>query len=339
MAQLYTLANATGLQVCISDYGGTITNLLAPDRQGQPGNVVLGFDQLTEYQSPAYQAANPYFGALIGRYANRIAGASFTLQGKPYELAANNHGNALHGGRRGFDKVLWQAEPELASAEPTLTLHYQSPAGEEGYPGNLRVTVRYSLLADNTLRLHYTATTDQATPLNLTNHSYFNLAAGRAPTILGHELQLRADRYTVVGPNQVPTGELRPVAGTPFDFRQPHAIGDCMGQVPGGYDHNFVLSGEPNQLGMRRAAEVYEPLSGRTLSVRTTQPGVQFYTGNFLDGTLHGPAGQPYGPHTGFCLETQHFPDSPNQPTFPSTLLEPGQVWQSITEYQFGVRA
>ncbi|OWP62754.1 galactose-1-epimerase [Hymenobacter amundsenii] len=333
-AQLYTLANAQGLLVRISDYGGTITELLAPDRQGELGNVVLGFESLAGYQSPAFRAAGPYFGALIGRYANRIGGGQFRLGGRRYELATNDHGNALHGGLRGFDKVMWQAEPGVSPAGPTLTLRYQSPDGEEGYPGTLDVRVVYMLTADNTLRIEYTATTDQATPLNLTNHSYFNLSAGRAPDVLGHELQLAADAYTVVGPDQLPTGELRPVAGTPFDFREPHAIGARLGQVPGGYDHNWVLRGA----GMRAVASVYEPSSGRTLQVQTTQPGIQFYSGNFLDGSLTSPTGQPYVQHAGLCLETQHFPDSPNQPTFPNTILEPGQTFQSTTEYHFGVR-
>ncbi len=274
------------------------------------------------------------FGALIGRYANRIGGGQFRLGGRRYELARNDHGNALHGGLRGFDKVLWQAEPGVSAAGPTLTLRYRSPDGEEGYPGNLDVQVVYTLTADNALRIEYTATTDQPTPLNLTNHSYFNLSAGRTPDVLGHELQLAADAYTVVGPDQLPTGELRPVAGTPFDFREPHAIGARLGQVPGGYDHNWVLRGT----GLRTVASVYEPQSGRTLQVRTTQPGVQFYSGNFLDGSLTSPTGQPYGPHAGLCLETQHFPDSPNQPAFPSTILEPGQRFTSTTEYRFGVR-
>ncbi|WBA42214.1 aldose epimerase family protein [Hymenobacter canadensis] len=335
-AQLYTLRNAHGLQVSITNYGGTITQLLVPDRAGQLSDVVLGFDSLADYQSPAYRKAGPYFGALIGRYANRIAGGRFQLNGQQYTLATNNNGNALHGGLRGFDKVLWQAEPGSSPAGPTLRLSYLSPDGEEGYPGNLHVTVTYTLTHDNALQLDYTATTDQATPVNLTNHTYFNLALGRNADVLNHEVQLAADRYTVVNDSQIPTGEQRPVAGTPFDFTAPQAIGSRIAQVPGGYDHNWELR-QPTDL--QPAASVYEPTTGRTLDVATSQPGVQFYTANFLDGSLTGKAGITYGKHAGLCLETQHFPDSPNQPRFPSTILEPGQTFSATTVYRFGVRA
>ena len=334
---LFTLENTHGMRATITNYGGIVTRLLVPDRAGQAGDVVLGFDQLTDYQrQPPYDS--PYFGALIGRYGNRIAGGRFTLDGQPYELATNNGPNHLHGGRRGFDKVVWQAAPGTSAEGQTLTLTYQSNDGEEGYPGNLAVTVVYTLRSDNALQIDYTATTDQATPVNLTHHGYFNLSAGAVPDVLAHELTLAADRYTVVNEVQIPTGELRPVAGTPMDFRQPHAIGARLAQVPGpppgGYDHNWVLNGQ----GLRSVATVYEPTSGRTLEVCTDQPGVQFYSANFLDGQLRGKGGTVYGRHAGFCLETQHFPDSPNQPTFPNTILRPGDTLRTSTVYRFGVR-
>lgn len=333
---LFTLTNAHGSRATITPYGGTLTSLLVPDKAGQLGEVVLGFDELSGYLSPAYQQANPYFGALIGRYGNRIRGGQFTLDGQPYALALNNGPNALHGGIQGFDKVIWLAKPGPSADGPTLTLTYQSQDGEEGYPGNLTVTVVYTLTDDHALTIDYTATTDQATPLNLTHHAYFNLNHGASPDVLGHELTLAADHYTVVDDTLIPTGELRPVAGTPFDFTTPHAIGERLTQVPGeptGYDHNYVLTHAPGQ----PAATVYEPVSGRTLTVTTDQPGLQFYTGNFLDGTLTGQGDTRYGQHAGFCLETQHFPDSPNQPGFPSTILRPGETFRSRTTYRFGL--
>ena len=330
--QLFTLRNAHGATATISSYGGTLTSLLVPDRNGRLGDVVLGFEDVSGYQSPAFRKANPYFGALIGRYGNRIARGRFTLDGTAYHLATNNGPNALHGGTVGFDQRIWQATPGTAAAAETLTLTYHSPNGEEGYPGNLTVTVVYTLTDDHALRLAYTATTDRATPLNLTNHAYFNLSHGTSKDILAHELTLAADRYTVVDDTLIPTGELRPVAGTPFDFTAAHAIGARIAQVPGGYDHNFVL----NPAGP--AARVFDPASGRTLDVTTDQPGIQLYTGNFLDGSLTGKGGTVYGPHAGFCLETQHFPDSPNQPGFPNTILRPGEVFRSSTVYRFGVR-
>ena len=330
--QLFTLRNVHGATATISSYGGTLTSLLVPDRNGHLGDVVLGFEDVGGYQSPAFRKANPYFGALIGRYGNRIARGRFTLDGTAYHLATNNGPNALHGGTVGFDQRIWQATPGTAAAAETLTLTYHSPNGEEGYPGNLTVTVVYTLTDDHALRLAYTATTDRATPLNLTNHAYFNLSHGTSKDILAHELTLAADRYTVVDDTLSPTGELRPVAGTPFDFTAAHAIGARLAQVPGGYDHNFVL----NPAGP--AARVFDPASGRTLDVTTDQPGIQLYTGNFLDGSLTGKGGTVYGPHAGFCLETQHFPDSPNQPGFPSAILRPGEVFRSSTVYQFGVR-
>jgi aldose 1-epimerase len=339
--QLYTLTNAHGVKATISTYGGTLTSLLVPDKNGKLGDVVLGFDDLAGYTSDLYLKEGPYFGALIGRYGNRIKQGKFTLDGKAYMLALNNAPNTLHGGKRGFDKVVWQAEPGTSADGQTLKLTYQSKDGEEGYPGTLRVTVVYTLTSDDALRLDYTATTDKPTVLNLTNHSYFNLNHGQAKNALNHVLTLKADRFTVVDGTLIPTGELRPVQGTPMDFRQPHAIGERIAQVPGaapgGYDHNWMLADKPRAK-PELAATVYEPVSGRTMDVLTDQPGVQFYSGNFLKGNLVGKGNTAYVKNYGFCLETQHFPDSPNQATFPSTVLKPGETFHSTTEYRFGVR-
>ena len=334
-ALLYTLRNTHGLQASISSYGGTLTSLLVPDKTGQLGDVVLGFDRLDGYLGPEFRTANPYFGALIGRYGNRIAQGRFELNGQEYALATNNGPNSLHGGRLGFDQQLWQAEAGVSPEGELLKLTYLSPDGEEGYPGNLRVTVVYTLTDDNALVIDYTATTDQPTPLNLTNHTYFNLSHGHSPDVLSHEVTLAADRYTVVDDTLIPTGELRPVQGTPFNFLTPHAIGERIGQVPGGYDHNWALNPATDQ---QAVATVYDPVSGRTLEVTTDQPGIQLYTGNFLEGTLTGKGNTVYGQHAGFCLETQHFPDSPNQPSFPNTILRPGEMFRSTTSYKFGVR-
>ena len=333
--QLFTLVGVGGARATITNYGGTLTSLQVPDRHGRLGHVVLGFDEVSGYQSPAFRQTTPYLGALIGRYGNRIARGRFELDGRHFQLSINNGPNSLHGGVRGFDQRIWQAEPGTSPEGPTLTLTYRSPDGEEGYPGNLRTTVRYTLTAANALIIDYEATTDQPTIVNLTSHAYFNLSLDTSPDILGHELQLAADRYTVVDDTLIPTGELRPVAGTPFDFRAPHAIGARIGQVPGGYDHNWVLN---EATGSHRAAHVYDPASGRTLEVTTDQPGVQFYAGNFLDGSLVGRGGVAYGKHAGFCLETQHFPDSPNQPAFPGTVLRPGQAFRSRSTYTFGLQ-
>jgi aldose 1-epimerase len=331
--QLFTLKNQQGMTATITNYGGIITSLLVPDKTGQLGDVVLGYDSLADYQKDS-----PYFGALIGRYGNRIKQGKFTLDGKAYQVPVNNGPNSLHGGLKGFDKRVWQATPGTSADGPTLKLTYLSKDGEEGYPGNLTATVTYTLTNDNALRLDYTATTDKPTPVNLTNHSYFNLAHGTAQNDLDHVVTLNADRYTVVDNSLIPTGELRAVAGTPMDFRQPHAIGERIAQVPGaapgGYDHNWVLNGE----GLRSVVTVYEPTTGRTMDVTTDQPGVQFYSGNFLDGKLKGKGGTVYNQHYGFALETQHFPDSPNQPKFPSTILRPGETLHSTTIYKFGVR-
>ena len=334
---LFTLQNSHGVRATITSYGGTLTSLLVPDRTGVLGNVVLGFEDPATYTSAAYVGTNSYFGALIGRYANRIRHGTFVLDGQPYSVPVNNPPNSLHGGLLGFDKQEWAAQPGTSADGPTLTLRYESPAGEEGYPGTLAVTVVYTLTEANVLRLSYSATTDQPTVLNLTNHSYFNLDYGLSPTILDHELRLLADRYTVVDDTAIPTGELRGVGGTPFDFRASYRIGERLAQVPGGYDHNWALHDylRPHSA---LAAEVYGPASGRTLQVHTDQPGMQFYSGNFLDGSLRGHGGVAYGPHGGFALETQHFPDSPNQPSCPSTVLRPGELFESTTEYHFGVR-
>jgi len=333
--QLFTLANAKGMKATISTYGGTLTSLLVPDKAGKVSDVVLGFDKAEGYLSPEFKKSNPYFGALIGRYGNRIAKGKFTIDGKPYQVGLNNNGNSLHGGTVGFNQKIWTAKPGTSVDGETLTLTYLSKDGEEGYPGNLNVTVVYTLTADNALKIDYTATTDKATPVNLTNHAYFNLALGQSKDVLAHMVTIPADRYTVVDANLIPTGELKPVKDTPFDFTTPHAIGERIAQVPGGYDHNWALN---QATGQHSAATVYEPTTGRTMEVTTDEPGVQFYTGNFLDGSLKGKDGIVYGKHAGFCLETQHFPDSPNQPKFPSTILKPGETYHTTTSYTFGVR-
>ena len=339
--ELYTLKNANGLQADITNYGGIVVRLLTPDRLGNLGDIVLGYNSVDDYI-----AETPYFGALIGRYGNRIAGGTFTLNGKTYTLATNNDPGDipchLHGGIRGFDKVVWSAEPSIVDGEATLTLHYLSVDGEEGYPGNLKVKVTYTLTNDNALRIDYDATTDKATPVNLTNHSYFNLKGEGDGDILGHVLMFTADRYTPVNIGLIPTGQLAPVAGTAFDFTTPHAIGERVDweneqlTFGGGYDHNWVLNNQDGSMAL--AATAYEPVSGRTLEVHTTEPGLQFYCGNFLDGTLTGKSGRPYNFRNGFCLETQHYPDSPNQPFFPTTVLQPGDTYQTTTIYRFGAR-
>ena len=330
----FTLTNAGGIEVDAISYGGIITSLRVPDRDGRTGDIVLGFDSLDGYLKD-----DPFFGAIIGRYGNRIAKAAFTLDGKTYKLAANNGPNHLHGGVKGFDKVLWAAQP--VPGRNAVTFSRTSPDGEEGYPGTLRVQVTYTLTDANELIVDYRATTDKATPVNLTQHSYFNLAGHASGDILGHQLMLNADRYTPVDATLIPTGELAPVAGTPFDFRRLTAIGARIGNDDpqlkhgGGYDHNWVL----NRAGTGRqlAARVVEPTTGRTMEIATTEPGMQFYSGNFLDGTLTGKGGAVYKHRTGFCLETQHFPDSPNQPDFPSTILRPGEEYRTSTVFTFGV--
>jgi aldose 1-epimerase len=335
---LYTLTNAKGTEVRAMTYGGIIVSLRVPDRDGKLGDVVLGRDTLAQYVE-----ASPYFGAIIGRYGNRIGKARFTLDGKEYKLAANNGPNALHGGVRGFDKVVWQAEPFQKDGNVGVVFSYTSPDGEEGYPGTLQAQVTYTLGDDDTLAFAYHATTDKATPVNLTQHSYFNLAGDGAGDILGHEVTLKASRFTPVDKTLIPTGELKSVEGTPFDFRTPQTIGarinadDEQIKFGGGYDHNFVLDREEGGT-LQLAATVYEPTSGRVMEVSTTEPGIQFYSGNFLDGTITGKSGHVYKHRTGFCLETQHFPDSPNKPKFPSTILKPGATYDTRTVYAFSVR-
>src|SRR5579884_1054332 len=327
---IYTLINAHGLEAKITDYGGTVVSLMAPDRGGRKADVVLGFDSLAGYLQPQ----NPFFGAIIGRYANRIAQARFTLDGVEYKLIANNGANTLHGGPRGFDKQVWNARP-LASGG--LELRYLSQDGEQGFPGNLQVTVVYHLTDVNELRIEYAASSDKPTVVNLTSHSYFNMAG--AGDILGHRIQINADRFTPVDARLIPTGELRSVAGTPFDLRKPTRIGGRIEQgdgqlkLAGGFDHNWVLN--KSRPGLTLAARVEEPSSGRTLEVYTTEPGIQFYTANSLDGSLRGKSGVVYQRRAALCLETQHFPDSPNHSAFPSTVLRPGQRFQSTTIYKF----
>lgn len=333
---IYVLTNANGVEAAITNYGGIVVSLKVPDRAGKLGDVVLGRSSLEEYVQ-----SNPFFGCLVGRYGNRIAKGRFTLNGATYTLAVNNGPNHLHGGIRGFDKVVWQATPASTPVGPALELRYISKDGEEGYPGTLTVTVTYTLTDANEIRIDYAATTDKDTVVNLTNHSYFNLEGDGAVDVLSHELQINASRFTPVDENLIPLGELRPVAGTPFDFTRPHAIGERINaddeQVRrgNGYDHNFVVDGAACQL--RLAARAFSAKTGRLLEVLTTEPGVQFYTGNFLDGTLHGKTGALYGKRSGFCLETQHYPDSPNQPSFPSTVLKPGDKYQTTTIYRFSV--
>ncbi|HZT38334.1 MAG TPA: aldose epimerase family protein [Bryobacteraceae bacterium] len=335
---LYTLTNRNGMSVEITNYGGRVVTLKVPDRNGAFDDVVLGFDSLE-----GYLGNNPYFGAIVGRYGNRIAKGRFTLDGKEYHLPINNGENSLHGGLKGFDKVVWNGKDASGPDGPAVELMYLSRDGEEGYPGNLAATVRYTLTDNNELKIHYTATTDKPTVLNLTNHSYFNLAGQGKGDILGHEMMINADRYTPVDAGLIPTGELAPVLGTPFDFRQPTAIGARINanneqlKIAKGYDHNFVL----NTAGSAATAaiRVHEPKTGRVMEVYTDQPGVQFYTGNFLDGTIHGKGGKAYGPRAAFCLETQHFPDSPNHSNFPSTALRPGETYNTTTIYKFSTDA
>ncbi len=327
----YTLSNTSGMQVSIINYGGAISKLIVPDKNGQPGDVVFGFENLEGF----LQKTNPYFGGLIGRYGNRIAKARFTLDGKTYSLPANNGENSLHGGEKGFDKVYWTIEK--MPGDSSLKLTYKSPDGEQGYPGNLDVTVLYTLSAANELKIEYSAVTNKPTPVNLTSHAYFNLSAGADSTILGHELMLKAAEYTPVDEALIPTGKLEEVKDGPMDFNNPKLIGRDITEVKGGYDHNWVLN--RTGPGLELAASLYHPGSGRFMEVFTTEPGIQFYSGNFLDGTLTNTKGQTkYGLHGALCLETQHFPDGPNQPAFPSTLLKPGETYQHTCIYKFSVK-
>ena len=332
---LYTLRNQAGMEVKITNYGGTITSIKVKDRHGKFGDVVLGFDSLDGYVS---KSNTSYFGALIGRYANRIAHGAFVLDGHEYHAPVNDGPNALHGGLRGFDKRVWEAKDASTARAPQLELHYLSRDGEEGFPGNLSVTVQYSLSGENDLRLDYSATTDKDTVLNLTNHSYFNLAGPGSGDVLKHKLTLEADRFTPIDHTLIPTGALQGVAGTPLDFRKPVAIGARINQddpqlkFGKGYDHNFVVNHSGQ--GIDLAAKVEEPHSGRVLEVFTTQPGIQFYSGNFLNGSVHGIGGS-YKFRSAFCLETQHFPDSPNHPNFPSVVLRPGEEFHQTTIFRF----
>jgi aldose 1-epimerase len=338
--QIYTLTNPLGMEARITPYGATLVSLKAPGRDGAFTDVVLGFDSIDGYtQNPP----PPYFGAIIGRYGNRIGGAKFSLNGKTYTLDKNDGANSLHGGAHGFDKVMWTAKPPFTSPDgPSLELSYLSKDGEGGYPGNLSATVTYTLTGANELRIHYTATTDQETVVNLTNHSYFNLTGPASGDILDHVLTINASRFTPVDAGLIPTGELRNVAGTPFDFRQPHAIGERISaddeqiKLGRGYDHNWILDRSVNSSDL--AARVSDPKSGRILEVLTTEPAIQFYTGNFLDGSFHGKGGVTYQRRGAFCLETQHYPDSPNHPDFPSTVLKPGQTYDSTTVFRFSVK-
>lgn len=334
---LFTLRNANGMEVQITNYGGIITNLTAPDKKGRYANVTLACDSLKGYLKGV-----PYFGALIGRFGNRIAKGKFTLEGKEYSLAINNRPNALHGGRKGFDKVLWVATP-IDAVEPQLKLNYTAADGEEGYPGKLDVEVIYTLQNDNSLKIDYKAMTDKTTVVNLTNHTYFNLSADASKDILDHELTLAADKLVPVDATLIPTGELTAVAGTPFDFLKPHKIGerindanDAQIKYGKGYDHCWVFTDASNKL--KNVASVYEATSGRVMEVFTTEPAIQFYSGNFLDGSAIVKGGIPAKFRSGFCLETQHYPDSPNKPNFPSTVLKPGETYKSTTVYKFSVR-
>jgi aldose 1-epimerase len=333
----FTLANSKGMIVKILDFGGIVREIQAPDRAGQFADIVLGFDTLAPYLSDS-----PYFGALIGRYGNRIGKGRFAIDGKPYELARNDGANHLHGGASGFDKVLWTADIDGGN----LVLHYRSVDGEQGYPGNLDATVTYSLSEDNELVMRFHATTDQPTPVNLTQHSYFNLrgAGPEEGDILQHEIVIDADRFVPIDAGAIPLGPLVPVTGTPFDFRQPRPIGERIGQPDkqlrhgSGYDHCWVLNGGAKRE-LQRAVKVREPESGRVLELITQEPGVQFYSGNFLDGSLMGKGGRSYACRSGFCIEPQHFPDSPNQPAYPDTILRPGEIYATESRFKFSVES
>ncbi len=326
---LYTLKNSSGFTIKITNYGGIVTSILAADNSGKFDNVVLGYDSLSGYLKDT-----PYFGAIVGRYANRIARGKFVLNGEEYTLAVNNGPNHLHGGLKGFDKVVWDAEEIQQENEASLKLHYLSKDGEEGYPGNLDVTMIYTISNDNELKIEYSAKTDKPTPINLSHHSYFNLAGTSGRDIMDQTLFIDADKYTVVDETLIPTGELRDVSGA-MDFRKPMTVGSRINDVPGGYDHNYVLN---NKEKFAKVAELFDSISGRTMEVYTDEPGMQFYSGNFLDGSITGCNGVVYRKHFGLCLETQHFPDSPNHPEFPNTILRPGEEYRQKTVYKFGVK-
>jgi aldose 1-epimerase len=332
---LITLRNANGIEVRLMTYGGTILSLKTPDRDGTLDDIVLGYDT-----AEPYFTKSPYFGSIIGRYGNRIGKATFTLDGETYTLSANDGQNHLHGGAKGWDKVVWRNEPFQNAEGVGVVLRHTSPDGDQGYPGTVNATVTYWLRPDDSLVIDYEATTDKPTIVNLTHHSYFNLAGGKAQDILGHQLTIPADRYTPVNETLIPTGELAPVEATPFDFRTPHAIGERIGadhpQLAHGkgYDHNWAIGRVSEDPAL--VARVVEPVTGRTLVVESTEPGLQFYSGNFLDGTITGKGGRIYGHRSGFCLEPQHYPDSPNQQAFPSPVLRPGETYRSRTVLRFG---
>ncbi|HLX95066.1 MAG TPA: aldose epimerase family protein [Verrucomicrobiae bacterium] len=333
--EIYTLRNRHGMEARIATYGGIVVSLTAPDRAGKFADVVLGFDRLDDYLK-----SSPYFGAIVGRYANRIGGAKFTLEGRTYTLAQNSGPHSLHGGITGFDKVIWTARAMESANGPALELTYLSRDGEEGYPGNLTVKAVHSLTNENALRIDFSAKTDATTICSLTHHSYFNLA--RSGDVLGHEVCINAGHFTPIDAALIPTGEIKPVAGTPFDFRKPMAVGariqtdDPQLKLAGGYDHNFVIDNPPGQLG--RQAGVYEPTTGRVMEVLSTEPGVQFYTSNHFNGSTIGKQGAVYQRYAALCLEPHHFPDSPNKPNFPSVVLHPGQAYRNIIIYKFSAR-
>lgn len=330
----YTLTNKNGIEATVVDFGATLTSLKAPDKAGKVADIALGCDKLEDYVK-----GTPYFGCTTGRVCNRIAKGEFTLEGKKYALAKNNGPNHLHGGVKAIDKQAWKGTEFSNKDGVGVVFTYLSKDGEEGYPGNLAITVTYTLNDKNELRIDYEAKTDRATPVNLTNHGYWNLAGHGSGDILGHEVQLMADRYTPTDDTLIPTGKIVPVEGTPFDFRTPKKIGARIGEIkgdPGGYDLNYALNSEGKKLAL--AARVVDPTSGRVLEIETDQPGIQFYSGNFLDGKQVGKGGVTYKKHAGFCLETQHFPDSVNQPSFPNTILKPGETFKSTTVHRFGVQ-
>ena len=337
--KLYTLENESGMTVRVTNYGAIITSIIVPDRNGKRADVALGYDRVEDYINAVDK---PYFGAVVGRYGNRIAKGEFTLDGETYSLLQNNGENHLHGGAIGFDKVVWAVDEYVEGK--SLTLSYLAKDKEEGYPGNLELIIVYTLADDNSLVVDYHATTDKATPINVTQHTYFNLKGEGQGTILDHKLMLNAKTFTPVDESLIPTGEMPAVAGTPFDFTTAKAIGRDIDQqneqlVFGlGYDHNWILNKDGKEGELSLAAQVHEPSSGRVMEIYTTEPGIQFYCGNFLDGRLKGKSGKPYVHRGGFCLETQHFPDSPNQPNFPSTILKPGETYESKTVFKFSAK-
>jgi aldose 1-epimerase len=329
---LYTLTNAHGLCVKIITYGATIIDVETPDRNGKLANITLCCDSLADYVK-----GHPFFGSTVGRYANRIGKGKFSLDSKEYKLATNNGVNHLHGGNKGYDKVVWKADPVETANSAGVKFTHESPDGDEGYPGKLTATVTYTLTNDNELKMEYSAVTDKPTIVNLTNHTYWNLAGGGSGDVLKHELMLNADRYLPVDDGLIPAGELKAVKGTPMEFLTPQTIGSRIADVKGGYDHCYVLNRKDGDKGLSLVAKIVEPTSGRVMEILSTQPGVQFYSGNFLDGTAQG-GGKKYEKHFGFCLETQHFPDSPNKPAFPSTVLKPGEKYEQTTVHKFSVK-